>query len=57
MKKERDADSSQSIALQGSDALACRAVQWPMSSPEQLTFVLGRRLRPISFMLDVVHRL
>jgi hypothetical protein len=34
--------------------LACRAVQWPTS---QLTFVLGRWLRPIGFMQDVVHRL
>jgi hypothetical protein len=28
-----------------------------MSSPEELTFVLGRWLRPVTFMLDVVHRL
>jgi hypothetical protein len=29
----------------------------PMSSPEQLTFVVGRRLREIVFVLDMVHRL
>jgi hypothetical protein len=28
-----------------------------MSSPEELTFVLGRWLRPVTFMQDVVHRL
>jgi hypothetical protein len=27
-----------------------------MSSPEELTFVLGRWLRPIAFVLDVVRR-
>jgi hypothetical protein len=27
-----------------------------MSSPEELTFVFGRWLRPISFALDVVRR-
>ena len=28
-----------------------------MSSPEELTFVVGRWLGPIVFVLDVVHRL
>ena len=28
-----------------------------MSSPEELTFVVGRWLSPIVFVLDVVHRL
>ena len=28
-----------------------------MSSPEELTFVVGRWLRPIVFVLDVVRRL
>jgi hypothetical protein len=28
-----------------------------MSSPEELTFVVGRWLRAIVFVLDVVHRL
>jgi hypothetical protein len=28
-----------------------------MSSPEELTFIVGRWLRPIVFMLDVVRRL
>jgi hypothetical protein len=28
-----------------------------MSSPEELTFVLGRRLRPIVAVLDVVRRM
>jgi hypothetical protein len=28
-----------------------------MSSPEELTFVIGRWLRPILVVLDVVHRL
>jgi hypothetical protein len=27
-----------------------------MSSPEELTFVIGRWLRPIIFVLDVVRR-
>ena len=28
-----------------------------MSSPEELTFVVGRWLRPVVFVLDVVRRL
>jgi hypothetical protein len=28
-----------------------------MSSPEELTFVLGRLLRSVAVVLDVVHRL
>jgi hypothetical protein len=28
-----------------------------MSSPEELTFVVGRWLRPVALMLDVVRRL
>jgi hypothetical protein len=28
-----------------------------MSSPEELTFVLGRWLRPLELMLDVVRRI
>jgi hypothetical protein len=28
-----------------------------MSSPEELTFVVGRWLRGIMFVLDMVHRL
>jgi len=28
-----------------------------MSSPEELTFVVGRWLRAIVFVLDMVHRL
>jgi hypothetical protein len=28
-----------------------------MSSPEELTFVVGRWLRPVVLMLDVVRRL
>lgn len=27
-----------------------------MSSPEELTFVVGRWLRPLAFVLDVVRR-
>ena len=27
-----------------------------MSSPEELTFVVGHRLRPVAFVLDVVRR-
>jgi hypothetical protein len=29
----------------------------PMSSPEELTFVVGRWLGPVNFVLDVVRRL
>jgi hypothetical protein len=32
-------------------------VEAPMSSPEELTFVVGRWLGPIMFVLDVVRRL
>jgi hypothetical protein len=28
-----------------------------MSSPEELTFVIGRWLRPVVFVLDVVRRI
>jgi hypothetical protein len=35
------------------------AVSWslPMSSPEELTFVVGRWLQPVLAVLDVVRRL
>jgi len=39
------------------DRAPFKLVEAPMSSPEELTFVVGRWLGPIVFVLDVVRRL